>query len=706
MTKEEFVAQYSYDTQGRLRAEWDPRISPALKTTYGYDPEGHVTAVTAPGQQPWLLHYGTLESDATPGRLLSVTRPDASTAFGEGIAPVNAEVPKPSTKAPTVGTEMTVSTGTWSYSPLSYSYQWEDCTGSTCAVIPGATNQGYTPRYGDEGKTLKVLVTATNDAGSATIVSAGARVEEQTMFPPTYDLSFGSSESKGGELRRPEYVAVGTYEGRTTVFVTDTGANAVDEFSTSGVYEGALEGYFKEPTGIAVGLVEKTGRLYVANSGYKQVDLYIDDGALYEEATTTATGALGGVASYRFKGYVADSGESDLRSFEFAPAAIRGIFGKAGSGNGEFKEPADLVESETGGLDVPDTGNNRVQCFNASGVEYEGKFGEAGSGNGQFKAPKGIALDSKDNIWVADTGNDRVEIFANGACTTKNGYITQFGSKGSGAGEFNEPIGVAFDPSGDIYVVDSGNDRVQKWIPGVKPASPPLPPAKPPTVSGSSVTTIEYHIPTSGTGLPNVTEAEVTKWGQKDDPTEGVAVFPPDEPMGWPASSYKRATIRYWDAEGRTVDTEVPSGGIATSEYNEDNDVTRTLSADNRAAALKETGKTAEVAEKLDTKSTYSVGGSELLETIGPEHEVKVATSNGKEVKAGSEVMGRDHVKYYYDEGAKEVEEKTHETYEFGDEDGRLRRNREQRKVRRTRRRRPRTRARKTLAGNCASRRR
>ncbi|HYM46295.1 MAG TPA: DUF6531 domain-containing protein, partial [Solirubrobacteraceae bacterium] len=74
------VAEYAYDSRGRLRAEWDPRISPApLKTTYGYDSEGHVVSVSPPGQEPWLMHYGALAGDPSMGRLLSVTRPAAAT---------------------------------------------------------------------------------------------------------------------------------------------------------------------------------------------------------------------------------------------------------------------------------------------------------------------------------------------------------------------------------------------------------------------------------------------------------------------------------------------------------------------------------------------------------------------------------------------------------------------------------------------------
>ena len=70
------VARYLYDEGGYLRAAWDPRISPALTTTYGYDSSGHLTSVTPPGQAAWTIAYATTANDPTnEGRLSSVSRP-------------------------------------------------------------------------------------------------------------------------------------------------------------------------------------------------------------------------------------------------------------------------------------------------------------------------------------------------------------------------------------------------------------------------------------------------------------------------------------------------------------------------------------------------------------------------------------------------------------------------------------------------------
>jgi RHS repeat-associated protein len=649
------VAQYSYDKQGRLRAEWNPQISPALKTIYGYDAEGHITAVTDPGQQPWLLHYGTIENDPSGGRLLSVTRPGATTAFGEDIAPASTEAPKLSTTSPVEGKELTVSNGVWSHSPLSYGYQWERCnsSGAECSIMAGAVNSGYTPRYGDEGHTLVVLVMATNAGGSTTVATAASSVVPENVFPPTYSTSFGSAGTTEGKFKSPSYDAVSEVKGETEkLYVTDTGNNRVEVFNLSGGYlsefgsTGTEDGEFKEPTGImTIPAVEKGYRGYewIADSGNKRIDEY-GGSHLYSSAASESAGALGGMSGNYVGGvdaansYVARNGAYPFQLLQWYPTKlyVSEQYGEVGKGKGQVKEPADLVwDYVAESMYIADTGNNRVQE-----EESGNSFGEAGSKAGQFKEPKGIATDSYGNLWVVDTGNDRVEGF-----TSAGKFITEIGTKGEGAAQFKEPIGIAIDGSNNLYVVDRGNNRVEKWLAGKRPAEQSLPPAKPPTPGTSAVETIEYQVPLSGSAAPDqLSSTETAKWGETDNPVEATAIFPPDEPMGWPAKDYKRATVYYRDSKDRTVNTAAPSGAISTAEYNTSNDVVRTLSPDNRSAAFKEGSKSAEASKLLDTESTYNSEGTELQSTLGPQHPVKLAS--------GSTVEARDHQLYYYEEGA------------------------------------------------------
>jgi DNA-binding beta-propeller fold protein YncE len=687
------VAEYAYDKQGRLRAEWDPRIETstacgktcsALKTTYGYDAEGHVTAVSSPGQEPWFLTYGMIGGDTYMGRLMSVTHPSAATALrlASGLAPVDSVKPKLSTTAPVEGTEVTVSAGTWSNDPGAYGYQWESCnsSGGACSAIAGAIDPGYTPRYSDEGHTLRVDVTATGSGGSGTEHTTASSVVPEKEFSPTYSLSIGSAGTEKGELKSPTYATIqsGSEE---RLFVSDTGNNRVEGFTTSGEWKQTI-GSLKEPTGITTNASLAGGsHMWVANAGEQYVDLY--EGGILKSGAKTNTTSLGGMTAVGTETtndqYVASPKGNDIEEMlmnDEGNEYHNSSFGKAGSGNGEYKEPWAITWAPTlKWLLVADTGNNRVQAL--SSESYANQFGKAGTGAGEFKEPKGIAVDSKGNAWVVDTGNDRIEEFTYSSKTLKWEFDVEFGKKGTGHEEFEDPIGIAIDSSNNIYVVDSGNNRVVKLNPGKRPANnPPLPPAKPPSTGTSSVETIEYHVPVSGagTGAPNLSKTEVEKWGQKDDPSEGMAIFPSSKPQGWPASTYEGATIDYMDEQGRTVNTYSPTGGVSTTEYNEANEVTRILSADNQKAALKETGKTAAASELLDTKDRYNGEtkeekekeetekegktelGARLLETRGPEHKVKVPSTS-------EPVEARAVTHYYYNEGAKEAEEKNKETY-------------------------------------------
>jgi DNA-binding beta-propeller fold protein YncE len=80
-------------------------------------------------------------------------------------------------------------------------------------------------------------------------------------------------------------------------------------------------------------------------------------------------------------------------------------------------------------------------------------WGSQGSGPGQFNLPSGVGVDSSGNVYVADTGNNRVQKF-----TGSGSFITQWGLH-----LFNYPVGVAIDSAGNVYVVDSGNNRVVEF---------------------------------------------------------------------------------------------------------------------------------------------------------------------------------------------------------------------------------------------------
>jgi RHS repeat-associated protein len=71
------TVRYAYDAFGRLRQQWDPRVTPTLTTAYSYDAAGRVATVTPPGELPWSFAYGSTGTSpaAGAGMLLSLSRP-------------------------------------------------------------------------------------------------------------------------------------------------------------------------------------------------------------------------------------------------------------------------------------------------------------------------------------------------------------------------------------------------------------------------------------------------------------------------------------------------------------------------------------------------------------------------------------------------------------------------------------------------------
>jgi sugar lactone lactonase YvrE len=149
-------------------------------------------------------------------------------------------------------------------------------------------------------------------------------------------------------------------------------------------------------------------------------------------------------------------------------------FGTLGTGNSQFTHPGGVAIDKSSNVWVVDSEDNRVEEFNEKGTFVKGfgwgvnngkaefqtcttcKVGLSGTGNGEFNLPTGISIDPKGNIWVADTGNNRVQEFSETATFTKT-----LGTAGTGAGQMMNPEGVAANAKGEIWVSDTHNLRVE-----------------------------------------------------------------------------------------------------------------------------------------------------------------------------------------------------------------------------------------------------
>ena len=84
-------------------------------------------------------------------------------------------------------------------------------------------------------------------------------------------------------------------------------------------------------------------------------------------------------------------------------------------------------------------------------------IGEGLLGTSALSYPTGITIDILGNIFITDTGNDRVV-----ECNPEGGFLKEFGGSGWGNGQFNRPTYITTDNGLNIYVVDTQNKRIQR----------------------------------------------------------------------------------------------------------------------------------------------------------------------------------------------------------------------------------------------------
>ncbi|HVZ66737.1 MAG TPA: SMP-30/gluconolactonase/LRE family protein [Patescibacteria group bacterium] len=112
-----------------------------------------------------------------------------------------------------------------------------------------------------------------------------------------------------------------------------------------------------------------------------------------------------------------------------------------------------------GNIYAADVEEQKVYEFSATDFSEVREWGSYGSGDGQFiNGPTALALDGADNVYVVDNGNNRIQKFAYDGT-----FIKKWGGSGSGDGQFNSPNYIAMDSFGHIYVTDSGNQRVEEF---------------------------------------------------------------------------------------------------------------------------------------------------------------------------------------------------------------------------------------------------
>ena len=176
--------------------------------------------------------------------------------------------------------------------------------------------------------------------------------------------------------------------------------------------------------------------------------------------------------------YVVDMRNARVQQFARDGAFVR-QFGAPGRGDGQFSREAGrgatgIAIDADGFVYVADTWNHRIQKFSPEGgfVAKWGTFlnlvtGPAATDRSGFYGPRGIAIAPSGEVFVTDTGNARVLVY-----NRDGGFLREWGTKGAGPNQLDEPVGIAVSADGSrVYVADSANARISVFDPAGQPVA-------------------------------------------------------------------------------------------------------------------------------------------------------------------------------------------------------------------------------------------
>jgi NHL repeat len=190
--------------------------------------------------------------------------------------------------------------------------------------------------------------------------------------------------------------------------------------------------------------IDADGNLYVADSGNDRISVFAGDGTFQR---TFGEGELSQPADVALGGgraFVADSGDNRITVFTAAGEFLFGF------GETELSEPAGVaVEGST--VYVADRGNNRVLPFTLVGM-----IATPGTPIEPIPSPRDVIIGRSGNLFVADFGNERIDVYPPGGSEGRSFRETA-------SGGLSGPVALSPDGSGGIEVADQVAERVEHF---------------------------------------------------------------------------------------------------------------------------------------------------------------------------------------------------------------------------------------------------
>ena len=306
---------------------------------------------------------------------------------------------------------------------------------------------------------------AVDNTGNVYVVDNGNYRVQKFTPEGAFVSKWGGFGEENGEFNCPDRIVI---DDANNIFVLDhnnyTGSNCIQKFNPDGSFISSLEigGVGDRRCTFCNGMAVNGKNIYVSDDYSGRIQKISDDGTLIFKWGTDGSGdgeffkPAGIAMDSSGNVYVADSLNHRIQKFSSEGQFLK-KWGSFGSENGQFNWPEGIAVDKSNNIYVADLDNHRIQKFDSNGVFLD-KWGSYGTGNGEFNLPVGIAVDILGNVYVSEVGNSRIQKFS------PNGeFITKWGSPGSGNGQFSFFIDIAVSDTGYIYILDSGNNRIQKF---------------------------------------------------------------------------------------------------------------------------------------------------------------------------------------------------------------------------------------------------
>lgn len=380
------------------------------------------------------------------------------------------------------------------------SYSWRVRTYDV-AGASGPFSSGTDSFIVDRTVPLTAILSPSSQTGGICQVSGGRIPVVGTVQDPhllDYELEFapGANALGGFVLISSATVAVssgalgiwdtGTLAGWHTLRLTarDQAGNTADARVNVFVGDPSVllvldPGTFNKPDGVGVG---PDASIIVADSNNNRITVYSSSGAFIKNVDAALNKPKAVAADRAGNLYIADTNNS--RVIKLSPdGAVLLQLGRRkdkkngppdylpGKANGEFNKPSGVALDAAENLYVSDTNNHRIQKFRPDGSfllaitlpaapnDVAQEDDDEDTQMPELGEPMGIAIDGSGNIYVADREGDRVLKYS-----PSGALLATIESAGAGLGQLSNPRGVAVSADGDcILVSDRNNDRIQKF---------------------------------------------------------------------------------------------------------------------------------------------------------------------------------------------------------------------------------------------------